>query len=130
VKLALGIVLALTIVIVARVLIVGIDLNGAEDQPEGQKDGSAITVAEFESVKAGRHGNSRKRLEARFGQPQTEQEIDSADVKGFGDPLPGRECIYYNWKGKESSLFQFCLDAQTQRVRSKEGLIALTIGDR
>lgn len=93
---ALGIILAL---IVAGVLIAGVDLNGAEDQPKSQTDGSAITVGEFDSVKVGRQGNSRKRIEVRFGEPQTEQDLGSGDVKGFSDPGPGGECIYYNWKG-------------------------------
>ena len=127
-KLALGIVVALAVLIVASVLFAGIDLDGGEDQPQGQTASLAITVAEYESVKVGRQGNSRKRLQARFGQPQTEQDV--GEVKGLGDPVPGRECIYYNWKGEEGSLFQFCLDAQTQRVRSKKGLFALTTGDR
>jgi hypothetical protein len=127
---ALSIILTLGVLIAAGALIAVVYRNGAGSGPHGQAGTAAITVDEYDSVKVGPGGNSRKRIEARFGPPRSVQALDSAGAQGRGGPAAGRECVYYRVQGKKGSLFELCFDARTQRVQSKRGLIALFNGAR
>jgi hypothetical protein len=79
-----------------------------------------ITEGEFRSVKIGSStGNTRQRVESRFGEPQTQADIDDRGIENLRHPGPGLDCLYYNRKGEFGALYQFCFDTKTQRVKSK-----------
>jgi hypothetical protein len=103
------------------VLIVGcaVFLGNVVDDIEEDANKPAITESEFQSVKAGSKGNTRKRIEARFGEPQTQEDIDDRGIESLRDPGPGLECLYYNREQVFGALYQFCFDTETQRVKSK-----------
>ena len=118
-KIALGIILAFTVLIVGCVAIIGAGVDEAVDEVQKDSDKTSITQAEFRSVKVGSEGNTRGRIVSRFGEPQSQQEIQTGDVEGIPDSASGLECIYYNREGKVASLYQFCIDPETDRVQSK-----------
>lgn len=118
-KVVLGLVLVLVVFIVGCSVVVGVGINDAVDELQNQLNEAAISEAEFRSVKVGPKGNSRKRIEARFGDPQSQKDIESDDVEGIPVPKPGLECVYYNNEDKDNALFRFCFDKATQRVRGK-----------
>ena len=116
-KVALGIILGLTVLIVGCAVIVGVGVNEAVDEVQKDSDKTAITQADYESVKTGPDGNSRKRIESRFGEPQSQQDVETGEIEGVPDSSSDLECIYYNRKGKLVSLYQFCFE--NGRVESK-----------
>ena len=118
-KVVLGVVLVLAVLIVGCAVVVGVGINDAVDDLQDDFNEAAITKADFRSVKVGPKGNSRKRIEARFGEPQSHQDIESDGAEGIPDPKPGLECVYYNSEDEEDALYRFCFDKATQRVRSK-----------
>jgi len=118
-KIALGIILAFTVLIVGCVAIIGGTVDQAVDEVQKESDKTSITQAEYQSVKVGTGGNSRARIVARFGEPQSQQDIQTGDVEGIPDSASGLECIYYNREGKIASLYQLCIDSETGRVQSK-----------
>jgi len=118
-KIALGIILAFTVLIVGCVAIIGAGVDEAVDEVQKESDKTSITQAEYQSVKVGPEGNTRNRIVSRFGEPQSEQETQTGDVEGIPDSASGLECIYYNREGKIVSLYQFCIDPETGRVQSK-----------
>ena len=118
-KIALGIILAFTVLIVGCVAIIGAGVDEAVDEVQKDSDKTSITQAEFQSVKVGSEGNTRGRIASRFGEPQSQQEIQTGDVEGIPDSASGLECIYYNRGGKIASLYQFCIDPEADRVQSK-----------
>jgi hypothetical protein len=118
-KIALGIILAFVVLIVGCVAIIGGTVDNAVDEVQKESDKTSITQAEYQSVKVGTGGNSRARIVARFGEPQSQQDIQTGDVEGIPDSASGLECIYYNREGKIASLYQFCIDSETGRVQSK-----------
>ena len=89
------------------------------DEVQEDSDKTSITQAEYQSVKVGSGGNRRSRIVSRFGEPHSPQDIQTGDVEGIPDSASGLECIYYNREGKIASLYQFCIDAETDRVQSK-----------
>ena len=118
-KIALGVILGLTVLIVGCAVIVGVGVDEAVDEVQKDSDKNSITRAEYASVKTGTNGNTRKRLESRFGEPQSQQDVETGDIEGVPDSASGLECIYYNREGELASLYQFCFDTGTGRVQSK-----------
>jgi len=118
-KIVLGLVLVLVVFIVGCSVVVGVGINDAVDDLENEFNEAAITQADFRSVKVGPKGNSRKRIEARFGEPQSQKDIESDGAEGIPVPKPGLECVYYNNEDEEDALYRFCFEKATQRVRSK-----------
>lgn len=118
-KIALGIILAVTILIVGCAALIGTSVNKAVKDVQKESDKTSITQAEYQSVKVGADGNTRDRIVSRFGEPQSQQDIQTGDVKGIPDSASGLECVYYNREGKIASLYQFCIDSETGRVQSK-----------
>ena len=114
-KILLGIALGLTVLVVGCTALLG---NVVEDIEEAANK-PAITESDFRSVKAGSKGNTRKRIEARFGEPQTQEDIDDRGIDSLRDPGPALDCLYYNMAGELGGLYQFCFDTKTQRVKSK-----------
>jgi len=113
-KIALGILLAVVVLIVGCGVLLGAGINEAQKD----SDKTAITQAEYDSVKTGSSGNTRERLEKRFGEPQSQQDIETSDIEGIPNSASGLECIYYSREGQLASLFQFCFDS-SGRVESK-----------
>ena len=114
-KIALGIILAFVVLIVGCAALFSAGVNEAQKD----NDKTSITQAEYDSVKIGPNGNTRERLIERFGEPQSQQDIQSGEIEGIPDTASGMECIYYNREGKLASLYQFCVDTQTNRIQSK-----------
>ena len=114
-KILLGIVLVLTVLIVGCAVFLG----NVVDDIEEDANKPAITESDFRSVKTGSKGNTRTRIEARFGEPQTQEDIDDRGIERLRDPGPRLECLYYNKEQEFGALYQFCFDTKTQRVKSK-----------
>ena len=107
-KVALGIALGCVLLFVGCGALVGAGFNAVVEEA----DRHAITQTQFDSVKTGARGNSRKRILARFGEPQPVEEVQ--------DDLPAGEtdCVYYNHKGQILLTYEFCFD-EHDRVSSK-----------
>ena len=106
-KVALGIALGCAVLFVGCGALVGAGFNAVVTEA----DKHAITQTQFDSVKTGARGNSRKRVLARFGVPQpVEVDDDVAEAR--------TDCIYYNRKGDLLATYEFCFDAH-DRVASK-----------
>jgi hypothetical protein len=105
-KIALGVGLTIAVMFVGCGVLVGAGFNAVEKS----LDKHSITQAQFDSVKSGARGNTRKRILARFGEPQTMTEIN--------DGPPPADCMYYNRKGEFLSVYEICFDTR-DRVRSK-----------
>ena len=114
-KILLGIVLVLTVLIAGCAVLLG----NVVDDIEEDSNKPAITETDFRSVKVGPKGNTRKRIEARFGEPQSQKDIDDRGIESLRDPGPSLECLYYNQQQEFGALYQFCFDTRTQRVKSK-----------
>ena len=115
VKILLGIVLLLAVLIVGCAVFLG----NVVDDIEEDANKPAITEADFRSVKVGSNGNTRNRIEARFGEPQTQEDIDGRGIESLRDPGAGLECLYYNRERVFGALYQFCFDTKTERVKRK-----------
>jgi len=113
-KVALGIVLGFTVLIVGCAVIIGAGV----DKAQKDSDKTAITAADFGSVKTGPDGNTRKRIVSRFGEPQSSDEVQAEGVEGIPESDFSQSCIYYSRKGELASLYQFCFDGN-DRLRSK-----------
>lgn len=106
-KITLGVALAIAALSVGCGALVSVGFN----EVQKATDKHAITQAQFDSVKTGARGNTRKRILARFGEPQV--------VEFEEQQPPGqRDCIYYNRRGELISTYEFCFDAR-DRVTSK-----------
>lgn len=103
IKIIVGIVAASIILIVGLVALIG----GAANEVQKESDESAITQADFESVKK---GSSMKEVKDQLGEPEDEQ---VTQMEGMKDST----CIYYNQKGDIASMYQFCFDGK--RLTSK-----------
>src|SRR5688500_9896666 len=102
-KILLGVVLVLAVLIVGCAVLVGNVLDDIEEDANKP----AITESDFRSVKTGSNGNTRKRIEARFGEPQTQEDIDDRGIEELRDPGPGIDCLYYNRVQEFGALYQF-----------------------
>ena len=107
VKVALGIALGCVLLFVGCGALVGAGFNAVVEEA----DQHAITQTQFDSVKTGARGNSRRRILARFGEPQ---QVEVQDDRRASE----RDCIYYNRKGQFLVTYELCFD-EHDRVFSK-----------
>lgn len=113
-KVALGIIIGCVVLIGGCAVIIGAGV----DEAQKDSDKTAITPAEYASVKTGPNGNSRKRIISRFGKPQSSDDVQAEGVEGIPESDFSQSCIYYSRKGDLASLYQFCFDGN-DRLRSK-----------
>lgn len=111
-KVMLGILLAGVVLIAGCAILIG----SAVDDVQEDSDKTAITVEEYGSAKVGTA--TRSQLEAEFGEPQSNDEIQAAGIEGIPESDFSQACIYYNREGQLASLFQFCFDGDG-KLRSK-----------
>lgn len=102
-KIMIGIVLGFTVLIGGCAVLIGAGVNEAQKE----SDKTSITVQQYGEA---RTGTSRTAIEARFGEPQSQQDVQAEGIKGIPDSDFQQSCIYYNRKGQLASLFQFCFD--------------------
>lgn len=110
-KVALGVVLGFTVLIVGCVALIG---AGAQ-QVQKESDKTAITLAEYQSAKTGQI--TRRKIEERFGAPQNAQEMRAEGIDGIPDTDFEQSCIYYNREGHLASIFQFCFDGNGRAAK-------------
>jgi hypothetical protein len=110
VKIALGILLALVVLIVGCTALVGSAGNDVQED----SDRTAITQSQYRQVKT---GDQRSDVEAQLGDPERADEF-SSEIEGLDKPV-GSSCISYGRKGQLLSGFQFCFDVNTDRLESK-----------
>ncbi len=103
-KVALGLVLGLTVVIVGCAAL----FSAGVEKVQKDSDKTAITVGQYGSAKTG--VSTRPQLEQAFGVPQTSNEVKAEGVAGIPESAFEQSCIYYNRRGALASLFQFCFD--------------------
>lgn len=113
IKIVAGILIASVLLIGGCVAIIGAGV----DEAQKQSDLTAITPAEYQSIKT---GMKRSTVEAKLGKPESRDEF-STEIKGLGDEPIGQTCVYYGRKGELASLYQFCFDINTDRLESKSG---------
>jgi hypothetical protein len=99
VKIALGIILALFLLMAGCAALIGVGVS--EAKKESNK--TAITAAQYRHV---HHGETRKALVARFGVPADDQDFSAS----YGGITSKSSCIYYHRQGELVSLYQFCFD--------------------
>lgn len=112
-KVALGILLASTVLIVGCVALLGTAANEVDEQLTTEQNTNAITLQQYRDVAIGiRKGQVVEAL----GEPADRQEFES---EGFlRDEPQSSSCIYYNRRGGEfGQAFQFCFDGN--RLTSK-----------
>ena len=110
VKVALGVVLGLTVLIVGCSALLGAGASSVQKE----SDKTAITSQEYSATKT---GDLRRDVEARLGKPSSRDEF-SSETKGLDEPV-GSRCVYYNREGEFASIFQFCFDLETDKLESK-----------
>lgn len=110
-KIALGVLLAGAVLLVGCGALLNVGFNGVQSVA----DEHAITQAQFDSVKSGPRGNSRKRILSRFGDPQVVEEPPGQA------PAADADCIYYNRRGNFLSTYELCFDSH-DRVKSKTAM--------
>ncbi len=103
-KVALGIILGLTVLLVGCAVLIG----SAVDEVQDESDRTAISVEQYGNARTGR--STRAEIEADFGAPQSAQDMQSEGVKGIPESDFQQSCIYYNRRGALASIFQFCFD--------------------
>lgn len=111
VKIALGIVLGATVLVVGCTALLAAGVDEAQDE----SDRSAISEAQYRSVKTGR--TTREEIVERFGEPADRQEFEQR-IEGLQDEPVSSSCIYYNRRGELLSPYQFCFDGEG-RLESK-----------
>lgn len=110
-KIALGIVLGCVVLIAGCTALLGAGL----DEAQKESDRTAITPAQYQSIKT---GQSRESVESKLGEPQSRDEWET-EIEGLGEEPIGSECIYYGRKGEFASIYQFCFDLSTGKLESK-----------
>lgn len=109
-KIALGIILGLTVLIVGCSAL----FSAGVDEAQKKSDKTAITSQDYSATKT---GDLRRDVEARLGKPSSSNE-SSSEIEGLDEPV-GSRCVYYNREGEIASLFQFCFDINTDKLESK-----------
>lgn len=109
-KIALGIILAIVLLVVGCTALLGAGVNEAQKE----SDKTAITLAEYEATKT---GDAMADVVARLGKPSSKDEF-SSEVEGLDEPV-GSSCVYYNRDGQIASIFQFCFDVNGDKLESK-----------
>lgn len=104
IKVMLGLILGSVVLIAGCAALLG----GAANQVQKESDKTAITPAQYSSATTG--VITRREVEARFGTPQTSDEVQAEGVQGIPDSDFSQACIYYNREGELASLYQFCFD--------------------
>jgi hypothetical protein len=104
VKIALGIILAFTIIIAGCVALLG---TGVDKAPNNS-DKTAITTGQYDQAQTGTWTKSQ--TISAFGTPQDAQDMQAAGIQGVPDSGFSASCIYYGEKGHLASAFQFCFD--------------------
>jgi hypothetical protein len=106
VKVALGVLLALTVLIVGCVALIGAGADEVVDEMDRQQRANSITLEQYRSVET---GIGESELEERFGEPADAQEFES-EIPEIDEQSTG-SCVYYNRRGGEvGDVFQFCFD--------------------
>ena len=77
-KIALGIILAFTVLIVGCVAIIGAGVDEAVDEVQKESDKTSITQAEYQSVKVGPEGNTRDRIVSRLASRRANRRLRQA----------------------------------------------------
>lgn len=112
-KVALGMLLAATVLIVGCVALIGGAANEVSKQITTEQNTNAITLQQYRNAEI---GTRRSTIEKRFGPPEDKQEFESEGI--VTDEPSNSSCIYYNRKGGEiGDAFQFCFDEN--RLTSK-----------
>ena len=106
VKVALGVILGLTVLIVGCAVLLGAGADQVADEIDKQQKANSITLTQYRGAKT---GTRQSTIEKRFGEPSDAQEFESEipdlDARSKGS------CIYYNRRGGEiGDIFQFCFD--------------------
>jgi len=104
-KVALGIVLGLTVLVVGCVAVIGAGVDEAEK--ERQEEG--ISLGEFRDTQ---QGASERQVRDRLGKPESAQQFEN-QIPELQDQPSRSSCIYYPERGKplfEGRSFQFCFD--------------------
>ena len=104
-KIAIVVVLGLTVLIVGCVAVLGAGIEEADQEQRRQ----GITLAQFREVE---QGTGQSVIERRFGPPEDAQEFEN-QVPEIQDQPARSSCIYYPERGKgigEGRSFQFCFD--------------------
>lgn len=110
-KIALGIILGFTVLIVGCVALIG----GAANEVVKEAGKTAITAAEYAGATTG--SLTREQAEQQFGKPSSVSE-SSTVVEGLEKPV-GSECVVYNREGELASGFLMCFDINTRKLTSK-----------
>ncbi len=110
-KIVAGILIASVLLIGGCVAIIGAGV----DEAQKQSDLTAITPAEYQSIKT---GTPRSTVEAKLGTPQSRDEF-STEIEGLGDEPIGQTCVYYGKEGELLGIYQFCFDINTDRLEAK-----------
>ncbi len=113
-KIVAGILIASVLLIGGCVAIIGAGV----DEAQKQSDLTAITPAEYQSIKT---GTKRSTVEAKLGKPQSRNEF-STEIEGLGDEPIGQTCVYYGKEGELLGIYQFCFDINTDRLESKSSI--------
>jgi len=106
-KIAVGIILAVVVLIAACAALVSSGVQEAQNE----SDRTAITPEQYREV--GR-GTTRDELVEDFGEPQSQQQVDQDLPQEARDAVPegeeDLECVYYGRRGQLAKLYQFCFD--------------------
>jgi len=115
-KIVLGMILGSVLLIGGCAALIG----GAVNEVQKESDKASITLDDYKSIEVGSSGATRDEVIARFGEPQSQDEIQtSASIDGLPDAGFGMECIYYNRTGALASMFQICFDTDSGGAKSK-----------
>lgn len=110
VKIALGIILAVVLLVAGCAALIG----GAANEVQKGSDRTAITQEQYRQVKT---GDRKSDVEAALGEPKSADEF-STDIEGLDKPV-GSSCIFYGRKGEIAAGYQFCFDVNTDKLESK-----------
>lgn len=105
-KVALGILLAATVLIVGCVALLGTAANEVDKQLTTEQNTNAITLRQYRDVAI---GTRKDQVVEELGEPADRQEFES---EGFLQDEPqSSSCVYYNRRGGDvGQVFQFCFD--------------------
>lgn len=108
-KIVLGILIAALLLIGGCVALIGVGLEGVDEEFDKQQAESAISNGAARSIE---NGTSKSDVIEELGRPRS---TDESDVEGLGKS----ECIYYGVEGGDAlTQWQFCFDGK-DRLESK-----------
>lgn len=100
IKVALGVILGLTVLIVGCAAIIGSSADKAIKDTQKQSDKTGITATQFKAVKI---GTLRSDVRSQLVVPPEDK--DSTAIQDYKS-----ECLYYNRKGHLFDIYQFCFE--------------------